>query len=123
MGIKLDSSSRGLGMILKDYQEEALRYLWKVGEGSSSRYVWTNVNEGLAGRRTISRASVINFLNEMVEEGVLSYPETTGKVGHKRIYSTVLNEADFKEYVAKTVLGNLARDFPEATRQVIRAHT
>jgi len=123
MGIKLDSSGRGLGMILKDYQEEALRYLWKVGEGRSSRYVWTNVNEALAGRRTISRASIINFLNDMVEEGVLSYTETTGKGGHRRIYSPVLDETDFKKYVTKTVLGNLARNFPEATRQVIRANT
>ncbi len=121
MPITVDTSSEGLEMVLKDYQEAALRYLWRLdGDGASSRDVWEQVNEDLKGKRTISRASIINFLNSMVDEGVLSYTETTGKGGHRRIYSAKYDEAGFKEYIAKEVLGNLLRDFPEETRKAIQ---
>ena len=119
--LTIDTSSEGLAMVLKDYQEVALNYLWRLdGEGASSRDVWMQVNEDLKGTRTISRASIINFLNSMVDEGVLDYTETTGKGGHRRIYSAKYNEAEFKEYVAKVVLGNLLRDFPEETKKVLQ---
>jgi len=120
MTLTIDTANDGLAMVLKDYQEVALHYLWRIdGKGASSRDVWMQVNEDLAGKRTISRASIINFLNSMVDEGVLNYTETTGKGGHRRIYSAKYNEAEFKEYVAKVVLKNLLRDFPDETRKVL----
>lgn len=121
MPITVDTSGEGLAMVLKDYQEVALRYLWRLdGEGASSRDVWVQVNEDLKGKRTISRASIINFLNSMVDEGVLNYTEITGKGGHRRIYSAKYDEAEFKMYIAKVVLGNLLRDFPEETRKALQ---
>jgi hypothetical protein len=121
MPITVDTSSEGLAMVLKDYQEVALRYLWRLdGEGASSRDVWVQVNDDLTGKRTISRASIINFLNSMVDEGVLNYTEITGKGGHRRIYSAKYDEAGFKQYIAKVVLGNLLRDFPEETRKALQ---
>jgi len=107
-------------MVLKDYQEEALRFIWEnKGVGASSREVWNQVNKVLKNK-TISRASIINFLNAMVDEGVLNYHEITGKGGHRRIYSTKLDEARFKQYVAELVLGNLVRDFPEETKEALK---
>jgi len=107
-------------MVLKDYQELALKYLWRLdGDGASSRDVWIQVNKDLEGKKTISRASIINFLNSMVDEGVLDYSETTGKGGHRRIYSAKYNESEFKEYIAKVVLENLLRDFPQETRHIL----
>ncbi len=121
MTLTIDTSGEGLAMVLKDYQEVALQYLWRLdGEGASSRDVWMQVNEDLNGKRTISRASIINFLNSMVDEGVLNYTETTGKGGHRRIYSAKYNEAEFKQYVAKVVLRNLMRDFPDETKTVLQ---
>jgi hypothetical protein len=121
MPITVDTSGEGLAMVLKDYQEVALRYLWRLdGEGASSRDVWMQVNEDLMGKRTISRASIINFLNSMVDESVLNYTEITGKGGHRRIYSAKYDEAGFKQYIAKVVLGNLLRDFPEETRKALQ---
>jgi len=77
------------------------------------------VNEALSGK-TISRASVINFLNAMVDEGVLIYRETTGKGGYRRIYSPKYDERGFRKYIAKTVIESLLGDFPEETREAIR---
>jgi hypothetical protein len=119
--ITVDTSGEGLAMVLKDYQEVALRYLWRLdGGGASSRDVWVQVNDDLMGKRTISRASIINFLNSMVDESVLNYTEITGKGGHRRIYSAKYDEAGFKQYIAKVVLGNLLRDFPEETRKALQ---
>lgn len=107
-------------MVLKDYQEVALKYLWRLEkDGASSRDVWVQVNEDLIGQRTISRASIINFLNSMVDEGVLNYTEITGKGGHRRIYSAKYDEAGYKQYVASVVLSNLLRDFPSETRKAL----
>jgi hypothetical protein len=120
MALTIDTSGAGLSMVLKDYQEEALRYIWSLnGDGASSRDVWNNVNERLKGYKTISRASIINFLNSMVEEGVLTFSEITGKGGHRRIYYAKLDEIGFKKFIAETVLKNLMRDWPEETKEVI----
>jgi len=50
--------------------------------GAISTEVWTRVNERLVGK-TINRASIINFLNVMVDEGVLDYHEKTCKRGYR----------------------------------------
>ena len=120
MTLMIDTAGKGLAMILKDYQEEALRFIWEnKGDGASSRDVWNYANKALK-TKTISRASIINFLNAMVDEGVLVYIEITGKGGHRRIYSTKLNEAEFKKHIVETVLKNLMRDFSSETKEVLR---
>ena len=109
-----------MGAILKDYQEAALRYLWSLGgEGAGSRQVWTHVSREL-GTVTISRTSVINFLDAMVRDGILDCTETGGKGGHRRIYRVKYDEAGFKEHIAMLVIRNLLRDFPEETRRALK---
>ena len=120
MPLKIASAEEGLRMILKDYQETALRYLWRLkGEGASRRDVWVQVNQEL-GTRTISRASIINFLDSMADEGILTFTEPTGKGGYRRIYMFKYDEAGFKEHIAKVVIRNLLRDFPEETRRALK---
>jgi hypothetical protein len=118
--ISFDTSKTGFEAIFRDYQEAALKYLWGLdGEGAGSRSVWEHVNREL-GIRTISRASVINFLDAMVGDGVLAYTEKGGKGGRRRIYSVRYDEAGFKEHIAKVVIRNLLRDFPEPTRRALK---
>jgi Fe2+ or Zn2+ uptake regulation protein len=71
MDLTLDLSETGLEMFFRPYQIEALELLWNTEETLSSRKVWEQVNEKLEG--TISRASIINFLNASVENGLLSH--------------------------------------------------
>lgn len=120
MPISYDASKGGLGTILKDYQETALRYLWRLGgEGAGSREVWVHVNQKL-GTRTISRASIINFLDAMVGDGVLAFTEARCKGGYRRMYRMRYDEAGFKEHIARVVIRNLLRDFPEETRKALK---
>jgi len=120
--VVFDTKGDGFRTVVKDYQEVALRYLWRLdGGGASSRDVWVNVNKDLMGKSTISRASIINFLNSMVDEGALGYTEITGKGGHRRIYTARYDEAGSKEYMAKKVISKLLETWPEATRKAIEA--
>lgn len=117
----LDPSKSGFEKVLRDYQIKALKMVWKEDEGGvSSREVYLQVNKDLDGKKTISRASIINFLNSMCDEGVLNYEEETCKGGVRRIYSPGLDEENFKKYIARSVFDSLLKDFPEQTIKALR---
>jgi hypothetical protein len=118
MPLTLDSDKSGLEMFFKDWQVASLRYLWSIQpEGANSRAVCENVNESLQG--SISRASIINYLNDMVDEELLTYTETTGKGGHHRIYRIAFNEQEFKTHIAGRMISKLLREYPETTRKAV----
>jgi len=117
----LDPSKSGFEKVLRDYQILALRMVWDNSEtGATSREVYLHVNEALEGVKTVSRASIINFLNRMCDEGVLTYEEETCKGGMRRKYSPGLDEEGFKRHIAKTVLESLMKDFPEQTKEALK---
>jgi len=120
MNLMFDPKAEGLSKVLRDYQEEALRFVWGSEQGVNSRSVWLHVNEAFGGEKTISRASIINFLNGMVDEGVLNYEEKSGKGGYHRVYLPRLDESGFKKAMAKSVISSLMRDFPEETNEVLK---
>jgi len=116
----IDPSKTGLEKVLRDYQIEALKLIWgNTGEGLTSREVYEAVNKNLGGK-SVSRASIINFLNAMCDEGVLDFEEETCKGGMRRKYSKGMDESGFKRYVASTVLGSLIKDFPDQTVEAIK---
>jgi predicted transcriptional regulator len=77
------------------------------------------VNAELKGK-TISRASIINFLESMRKIGVLKGEEKTGKGGHRWIYSPAMDEVEFKQHIARTILESLMRSIPEETRHAVK---
>jgi Fe2+ or Zn2+ uptake regulation protein len=101
MDISLDLSETGLEMFFKPYQIISLDILWNSEETLSSRQVWEQANKQLP--RTISRASIINFLNASVENGLLDYVETTGKGGYRRLYSSKLNRPETSAFLSEIV--------------------
>jgi len=114
--LKIDLGKNKFRAVLKPYQILAMKDLWANPDGRSSRDVYDAVNEAMEGKDSISRASIINTLNALVDDGVLGYHEITGKGGHRRIYKPNYNEKEFKQYIAETVLRKLLHDFPEETR-------
>lgn len=109
--LTIDLSQEGLALVLKDYQGMAMKLLWN-GSQYSSREVWEHVNNVLGsgvGRKTISRASVINFLNAMVDKGVLGFTEITGKGGYRRIYEAMKTEKEFWVWLINTADSKLKR--------------
>jgi len=75
----------GLGMFLYPYQQDALNYLYDVGE-ANSREVWLHINRDGAPDPK-SRAAVINYLQGLAEEGLIAYREQSGKGGYHKVYS------------------------------------
>jgi hypothetical protein len=117
----VDPGKTGFEKVLRDYQIVALRNVWDVDpKGVTSREVYQHVNKRLDGVRTISRASIINFLNTMCDEGVLTYVEETCKGGTRRKYFTGMDEGEFKKHIAKSVLESLMKDFPDQTLEAVK---
>jgi len=120
-GFKFDPSQPGLRKTLREYEELALRHIWEVGdEGANSGETWRHVDERLGESDTISRASIIFYLNRMVDQGVLGYRDATGKGGHHRIYVPRLDEKGYRKYLLRTVIESMKRDFPDETIEVLR---
>ena len=119
-GFKFDPSQPGLRKTLREYEELALRCVWSLGEeGANSGPIWKTVNQQLGMGKSISRASIIIIMNRLVDQGVLSYREGTGKGGHHKIYYPLMDEKGYKKYVAKTIIKSMMRDFPEETKKVL----
>ena len=114
MNIKMDLSEKGLQMFFKDYQIDALKAIWEHNE-LNSRQVWEAV-----GSDRISRASIINFLEDAVENGLLEKYEVTGKGGHRGIYRHKYTEPEFKQHIAEQIFSKLFREYPEASRKTIK---
>ena len=121
MPLVLDPTQDGLEKVLRDYQIEALKIIWSHnGDGLTSREVYDATNNRLGQGKSVSRASIINFLNAMCDENVLDYEEETCKGGMRRKYRKGLDEKGFKKHIVADVLSSLMSDFPNETLAAIK---
>ena len=115
--MKLDTNQEGLYALYSPHEAEILKHLWdtalSVGDAKNSRYVHNWQLEALPdiGLKSKSRATIINFLNELVNDGVLDYKERTGKGGYHRMYWIRLKRDDFEGHVRKTIADKLDEIF------------
>lgn len=117
---KFDPSKLGLRKVLKPYQVLALYYLWELGdEGAGSGRVWKAVQEKLPLGDTISRASIIFFLQNLTRQGVLRVSEVTGKGGKKGIYYPLMDKKGYVKYLLNTMVYSLMADFPAESKEAL----
>jgi predicted transcriptional regulator len=113
--MRFDASEKGLLTLFKPYQAALMEHIWKINNPERTGITSGQAFEFLKDHPdSKSRASVIFFLNDMVEEGVLSYEERSGKGGYHRIYYQKMNREQFARYVAKTITDKLDEVFPKA---------
>ena len=67
-----------------------------------------------------SRASIIFFLQDMVEQGILKYRHRSGKGGYHRVYTPLYDETGLKELIATQLIEKLLEEFPDETNKTIR---
>ena len=94
-------SGEGLEAVMRPYLADIIIHLWKTGEEMSSNEA-KNWHHGFVkkhGGDPMSRASYINGLNALVNNGVLSYTETAGKGGHRRIYKALMTPDRFLQWI------------------------
>jgi len=117
--IKLDTiKGEGLGTHLKPYEAAILNEVWDAQEPLGSGSVWQTLkNRGIRtnpdARNTVSRASVIFFLNDMVDDGVFDWKDATGKGGHHRLYFSKVSREEYPKYLVEQVMEALRRTFPD----------
>jgi len=122
-GFKFDPSKPGLRKTLREWEELALRSMWDVGEkGAKTKAVWERVNERLGEGKSISRASIIVFLEKLEGQGVLGSWDATGKGGHHKIYYPLMDERGYLKYLVKTMVESMKRDSLEETREVLEEY-
>lgn len=122
MWIVFNTKKQGLETVMRDYSVMAMRFLWERGEeGAISREIWLHVNKLLMEKeRSISRATIINVMNDMVDAGILNYKEKPGKGGYHKIYSPAFDEEGFKEHIARQIIEKLLEAFPDEVDEAIR---
>ena len=81
--MKFDLDKEGLETVFTPWQVELMRWIWKAKGEVDSRMAYLHLQESST---PMSRATAINFLNEMTDEGFLTHREVTSKGGHKRLY-------------------------------------
>ena len=115
LDMKFDTSEKGLLTLFKPYQAALMEQIWKLNNpdriGITSGQAYEFLKDHPDSK---SRASVIFFLNDMVEEGVLNYEERTGKGGYHRVYYPMKNREQFAHHVVVTITRKLAEVFPSA---------
>jgi len=114
MNLKFNPSVSGLSKVFRDYQILAMRVLWE-GEGLGSGPVHARVNERLGEDQSVSRASIIQFLNKMVDEDALNYIDEPGRGGYHRVYSPKLDERGFVKELVRSLISSLMKDYPDET--------
>ena len=94
-----------------------LNEVWNAEEPIGSGPAWRILNDkGIKvnpdARTSVSRATVIMFLDRMVDDGVLGYTEASGKGGYHKLYFPKVSREKYPEYVVKQIVEGLMRTFP-----------
>ena len=111
--MKFDTDEDGLHTLFRPYQALLIEHLWDL-----NRNARVGINSGQAHRflqdtpEKKSRASVINSLNDMVDEGILEYEEKSGKGGYHRVYYPKMDRAEFSVHVTELIKKKLGEAFP-----------
>ena len=108
-----DTDKDGLHTLFRPYQALLIEHIWDLNKEGR-----VGINSGQAHRflqgtpEKKSRASVILFLNKMVDEGILEFEEESGKGGYHRIYYPKMDREEFAVYVTELMKNKLKEVFP-----------
>ncbi len=114
--MRFDTEKDGLHTLFRPYQALLIEHLWDL-----NRNARVGINSRQAHRflqdtpEKKSRASVINSLNDMVDEGILEYEERSGKGGYHRVYYPKMDRGEFAVYVTELIKKKLKEAFPLST--------
>lgn len=124
--MRMNTDLEGLAAIFKDWHVPLIDELFRrqetypeledreLGTGDAWRFLdERGVKTSRSNVRSVSRASVIYFLKDLEEEGILNFRETTGKGGHFKLYEMAMTREQFNKTIIVKFLRKLAEIFPE----------
>jgi hypothetical protein len=102
--VKFDTKQEGLRTLFKPYQVLLLEHLWDLNGQSRVGLTSGQAHKYLMDKpESKSRASVIFFMNDMVDDGILDYEEKTGKGGYHRVYYPKMDRVEFAEHASNLI--------------------
>ena len=111
--MKFDTEQEGLYTIFMPYQAIMLEYIWKLNEKNREGIRSAQAHKYLNGHPEMrSRASVINSLDAMIDEGVLVFEKEICKGGHRRVYYPAMDRDEFAVHVCNVITAKLREVFP-----------
>lgn len=111
--MKIDTSKDGLSKYFRSHEIMILQILWeKTGVIHTSRGIWRALNERLQGE-TISRATVINFLESVSEIGLVDKKTETCRGGKRGLYSIQRTEIEFRKLLLTMLYKDIVSDYYE----------
>ena len=106
---KIDTTKTGMEAILKPYQYGIIMHILDKKDGIKSGDMHAHLElEGY----TISRASVINYLQTLQKNGIIIQIAESGKGGIHQVYSAKLNFKEILTNIVETVMDKLLEAFP-----------
>ena len=113
--MKLDTKKTGWPAIFKPYEKAVLDIVFlRDASGLDTKTI--NAYETASAQifpDTISRASIIFFLNRMVDAGILQATKGTGKGGHHKVYSPVRTYDETKAFIVREFVRTISTAIPE----------
>lgn len=112
--MRIDTEQTGIEAFFKPHEILALENIEALGP-IGTREVWEKVNDTLSRDRgeTISRASIINFMEALRKKGLISGTLKTGKGGKRFEYSIIESDLNILYYkIAVEVIEKLDEAFP-----------
>ena len=107
--LKVDTSKIGIDAVFRPWQYEAVNLLFEANEEHSSNEMHMRLrSRGF----DISRASVINFLYGLSDQGLATRREESAKGGYKGIYQITDSRFDFNDKIIKKICVTLHEAFP-----------
>ncbi len=120
MGFVFNAGQTGLRKFVKPHEEHALRCIWDHGRGGVSfAEICEYTNSRLGGDR-VPELVLNDFLEEMVQNGVIGYREKDERSKPESVYSPILDEGALKKRYIETLIRRLMAEFPEASKAAIR---
>jgi len=109
-----DTSKEGLETLFYPWQVKVIEeFLRRRDDDGVEPETSASVHKHLLGTEyEASRASVINFLEYLVEEEILERDEESCKGGSRGLYTLRLSRHGFEELIVRRILNKLSKVFP-----------
>lgn len=117
--MQLDTDQKGLTAIFKDWQVPLVEELFRrklTSKEATDFLEERDIRTSQKGRGPVSRASVINFLNDIVDQGLLDYDAESGKGGYHRIYKMTHTRKEFAHKITDKFVNKLLEAFPKENK-------
>lgn len=116
--MQLDTDQKGLSVLFKEWQVPLVEKLFRASLTSRDAHEFLAENDVRTSKglthNSVSRASVINFLNDLVNQDLLEYDAESGKGGYHRIYKMALTREEFAHRITGQFVDKLLEAFPES---------